>query len=640
LKGATLILPIFGTELPLLMDDYVEKDFGTGALKITPAHDANDFLIGEKYGLGRPKVMDPQGVMNGLAGKYQGLDRFACRKAIVADLEAAGLLAKVEDYANSVAKCYRCGTVVESYLSKQWFVKMKPLAAKALEALERGETKFQPANWTKVYADWLKAMRDWCISRQIWWGHRVPVYNAPDGRQAAGRNAAEAAAKLGVKEAELVQETDVLDTWFSSGLWPFSTMGWPAQTPELARYFPTSTLVTSWDILFFWVARMSMFSLELTGKAPFRTVLINSLVADEHGQKMSKSKGNVIDPLLKIDVIGADALRLGLMTIESQSRYISLSEERLETARNFTNKVWNAARFMLMNLNGLPAGQPGRPTQGLELADRWILARLDLCTGAVSGFLEDGVQVNQASEALTHFFWDDLCDWYIEAVKARLLGADEASKRVAQQTLAYTLEQTLRLLHPFCPFITEEIWQLLPHEGPSIAKAPWPTAPAGVDQAALDGFGLGMDLVRAVRNIRAEKKVDLKREVAALIAAPAAQLPLLKELQPVMESLAKMKVSALAESVSPPKGAAAGLAGTVQVFLPLEGLVDLAEERARMVKESQKLEGLLAAQKKKLENEAFVSKAPPKLIEAERAKVGELEAGIAKLRQAVKDLGA
>jgi valyl-tRNA synthetase len=354
LKGATLILPIFGTELPLLMDDYVEKDFGTGALKITPAHDANDFLIGEKYGLGRPKVMDPQGVMNGLAGKYQGLDRFACRKAIVADLEAAGLLAKVEDYANSVAKCYRCGTVVESYLSKQWFVKMKPLAAKALEALERGETKFQPANWTKVYADWLKAMRDWCISRQIWWGHRVPVYNAPDGRQAAGRNAAEAAAKLGVKEAELVQETDVLDTWFSSGLWPFSTMGWPAQTPELARYFPTSTLVTSWDILFFWVARMSMFSLELTGKAPFRTVLINSLVADEHGQKMSKSKGNVIDPLLKIDVIGADALRLGLMTIESQSRYISLSEERLETARNFTNKVWNAARFMLMNLNGLP----------------------------------------------------------------------------------------------------------------------------------------------------------------------------------------------------------------------------------------------------------------------------------------------
>ncbi len=639
LKGATLVLPVFGTEIPLIMDDYVEKDFGTGALKITPAHDANDFAIGEKYGLARPKIMDPQGVMNELAGKYQGLDRFACRKAILADLEAAGLLAKVEDYANSVAKCYRCATVVESYLSKQWFMRMKPLAAQALAALERGDTQFQPANWSKVYSDWLKAMRDWCISRQIWWGHRVPVYNAPDGRQAAAHSAAEAAVKLGVAEAELVQETDVLDTWFSSGLWPFSTMGWPAQTPELARYFPTSTLVTSWDILFFWVARMSMFSLELTGKAPFKTVLINSLVADEHGQKMSKSKGNVIDPLLKIDVIGADALRLGLMTIESQSRYISLSEERLETARNFTNKVWNAARFMLLNLQGLPAGPLRRPVEGLRLEDRWILARLDLATAEVTRFLEDGAQVNQASNALVHFFWDDFCDWYIEAVKGRLGGEDAASKRVAQETLAFTLEQTMRLLHPFCPFITEEIWQLLPHEGVSVAQAPWPQAPAQADQAALEAFGAAMEVVRAVRNIRAEKKVDPKREVRALLAAPAALLPLLEEQRGVMESLAKMKVEALAASVAAPKGAAAGLAGTVQVFLPLEGLVDLAEERARLAKEGQKLEGLLAAQRKKLENEAFVSKAPPKLIEAERAKVGELEAGIAKLQQALKDLG-
>jgi valyl-tRNA synthetase len=640
LKGATLILPLFGKEIPLLMDEYVTQDFGTGALKITPAHDANDFLIGEKFNLGKPKIMDPTGTMNELAGKYKGLDRFAARKAIVADLEAAGLLAKVEDYPNSVAKCYRCGTVVESYLSKQWFLKMKPLAAKAIEALNHGQTTFQPANWTKVYSDWLHAMRDWCISRQIWWGHRVPVYNAPDGRQAAGRDAAEAAKKLDVNEKELVQETDVLDTWFSSGLWPFSTLGWPDKTKELQRYFPTSTLVTSWDILFFWVARMSCFSLELTGQVPFKTVLINSLVADEHGQKMSKSKGNVIDPLLKIDAIGADALRLGLCTIESQSRYISLSEERLETARNFTNKVWNAARFMLMNLQGLPAGELKRPTVGLQMADRWILARLDLTTGDVTRFLEDGVQVNQASEALTHFFWDELCDWYIEAVKSRLTGTDAASKLAAQQTLAFVLEQTLRLLHPFCPFITEEIWQLLPHEGVTILKTSWPKAPASVDQAALDGFGAAMEVVRSVRNIRAEKKVDLKREVRALIAAPAAVLPALRELQPVMESLAKMKVESLGESVAAPKGAAAGLAGSAQVFLPLEGLVDLGEEKARMLKEQGKLEGLLVAQKKKLENEAFVSKAPPKLIEAERAKVGELEASIAKLQQALKDLGA
>ena len=641
LKGATLLLPLFDRELPLLMDDYVEKDFGTGALKITPAHDPNDFLIGEKYGLGRPKIMDPKGVMNELAGKYAGLDRFACRKAIVADLEAAGLLAKVEDYQHAVARCYRCNTVVESYLSKQWFVKMKPLAAKALAALERGETTFQPANWAKVYGDWLKGIRDWCISRQIWWGHRVPVYNAPDGRQAAARNAAEAAAKLGVPEAQLVQETDVLDTWFSSGLWPFSTLGWPAATPEMAKYFPTSTLVTSWDILFFWVARMSMFSLELNGKVPFKQVLINSLVADEHGQKMSKSKGNVIDPLLKIDVIGADALRLGLMTIESQSRYISLSEERLETARNFTNKVWNAARFMLLNLQGLPESPPQRPAQGLELADRWILARLDLCTREVTRFLEEGVQVNQASQALVHFFWDDLCDWYIEAVKARLApNAEPASRAVAQQALAFVLEQTLRLLHPFCPFITEEIWQKLPHAGLSIAKAAWPVAPAGaVDEEALKAFGALMEIVGTVRNLRAEKKVDPKREVRALLAAPPALLEALRPQLAVMEALAKMKVEALAEALTPPKGAAAGLAGQVQVFLPLEGLVDLGEERARLAKEGEKLKGLLEAQQRKLSNEAFVSKAPAKLIEAEKAKVGELENAIAKLQATLKDLG-
>ncbi|HXC64892.1 MAG TPA: class I tRNA ligase family protein, partial [bacterium] len=333
-------------------------------------------------------------------------------------------------------------------------------------------------------------------------------------------------------DTPLTQDEDVLDTWFSSGLWPFSTLGWPAQTPELERFFPTSTLVTSWDILFFWVARMSMFSLELTGKVPFKRVLINSLVADEHGQKMSKSKGNVIDPLLKIDVIGADALRLGLCTIESQSRYISLSEERLETARNFTNKVWNAARFMLGYLKGLPEDELRRPDPaGLDLADRWILARLDQCTAEVDGFLSNGVQVNQASEALTHFFWDDLCDWYIEAVKPRLteLNAKRASPEVpagslaglegAQLTLAYTLETTLRLLHPFCPFITEEIWQRLPHRGESIAFAAWPKA-GQVDGPALADFGLVQDVVRVVRNLRAEKKVDARKEVSTLLVEP------------------------------------------------------------------------------------------------------------------------
>jgi valyl-tRNA synthetase len=641
LKGAKLLLPLFQRELPLLFDAYVDKDFGTGALKITPAHDANDFEIGGRYGLERIKVMDLKGVMNASAGKYAGMDRFECRRAIVADLEAAGFLEKIEDYHHAVARCSRCSTVVESILSRQWFVRMKPLAEKALAALERGDTVFQPASWAKVYSDWLLGIHDWCISRQIWWGHRIPVYRAPDGRQAVGRSAAEAAGKLGVVEGVLVQEDDVLDTWFSSGLWPFSTLGWPEETPELARYFPTSVLVTGWDILFFWVARMSMFSLELTGQIPFKTVLINSLVADGHGQKMSKSKGNVIDPLLKIDTIGADALRLGLCTIESQSRYISLSEERLETARNFTNKVWNAARFMLMNLQGLPAGRISRPGQGLELADRWILARLDLATAEVNRFLENGVQVNQASECLTHFFWDDLCDWYIEAVKPRLGGEAGASRAAAQGTLAFVLEQTLRLLHPFCPFMTEEIWQLLPHEGETISLAPWPAVPASPpDVKVLEDFGQIMEVVRVVRNIRAEMKVDLKREVRVLLSAPPELRPLLESQAPLMKTLARMDAEELAQGTAPPKGAAVQLAGKVQVFLPLEGLLDKGAERLRLDKEQTKLQGLLAAQKAKLSNEAFVSKAPAAVVALERAKVTEMESSLAKLAKSLEDLGA
>jgi valyl-tRNA synthetase len=640
LKGASLELPLFGRTLPLLFDAYVDRAFGTGALKITPAHDANDFEIGARYGLGRIKVMDPKGVMNAEAGRYEGMDRFACRKAIVADLEAAGLLEKIEDYHHAVARCYRCSTVVESYLSRQWFVRMKPLAEKALEALERGDTVFQPESWAKVYSDWLKGIRDWCISRQIWWGHRIPVYRSADGRQAAGRDAADAAAKLGLAASEVTQEEDVLDTWFSSGLWPFSTLGWPARTPELEKYFPTSVLVTSWDILFFWVARMSMFSLELTGKVPFKKVLINSLVADEHGQKMSKSKGNVIDPLLKIDAIGADALRLGLCTIESQSRYISLSEERLETARNFTNKVWNAARFMLMHLSGLPEGEPVRPAAGLELADRWILTRLDQTNAEVDRFLAEGVQVNQASECLTHFFWDDLCDWYIEAVKPRLTGPDGPSKEAARRTLAHVLERTLRLLHPFCPFLTEEIWQRLPHSGLTIAQAAWPAPLAEPDREALEGFGAAMDVIRAVRNIRAERKVDVKRQVKVLVSAPESLVPALKSQQAVMAALAKMEIAQLGSGLSAPKGAAAQLAGPTQVFVPMEGLLDLDVERARLTAEAAKLRGLLEGQHRKLANEAFVAKAPAALVAQERAKVAELEAAIAKLESSAKELGA
>ncbi len=643
LKGARLAMPILGKEIPLIADGYVDRAFGTGALKITPAHDANDFEIGDRFGLERVKIMDPKGIMNELAGPYKGMDRFACRKAIVRDLESAGLLEKVEEYKHAVARCYRCETVVESYLSKQWFVKMKPLAERALAALEKGDTSFQPANWSKVYSDWLKKIRDWCVSRQIWWGHRIPVYYTQDGRPAAARSAEEAAVKLGVPAASLTQDPDVLDTWFSSALWPFSTMGWPESTPELARYYPTSVLVTSWDILFFWVARMSMFGLEVVDQVPFKKVLINSLVADEHGQKMSKSKGNVIDPLTKIDTIGADALRFALLSVETQSRYISLSEERLESARNFTNKIWNAARFMLLNLKGLPATAVARPQgPGLELVDRWILTRLDQAIVDVDQYMEDGVQINHVAATIFDFFWKDLCDWYIEAAKVRLQSEDAAARTRAQEVLAYTLETTLRLLHPLCPFITEEIWQRLPHQGETIMLAPWPAPFASVrDTEALAQFQQVLDVVHAVREIRGEMKVDAKKVVSAILAVPdKATLELLMSQRDLLESFAKMTVSAIAIDIAKPEGAASAVAGAIQVYLPLADLLDLDVERRRLAKEIERLRGLLGALEAKLSNEAFVQRAPVAVVETEKKKIVDYRDSIEKLSQNLQGLGA
>jgi valyl-tRNA synthetase len=641
-KGAKLQLPLMGREIPLISDDYVDMAFGTGALKITPAHDANDFEIGNRFGFERIKIMDPKGMMNENAGPYKGLDRFAARKKIVADLESAGLLEKTEDYAHAVGRCYRCDTVVESYLSLQWFMKMKPLAEKALAALEQGGTKFQPENWKKVYSDWLLGIRDWCISRQIWWGHRIPVYYSPDrSRQCAARSASEAAAKLGLRETELTQDPDTLDTWFSAGLWPFATLGWPQSTPELKRYYPTSLLVTSWDILFFWVARMSMFGLEVMDQVPFSEVFINSLVADEHGQKMSKSKGNVIDPLTKIDSIGADALRFSLISIETQSRYISLSDERLEAGRNFTNKIWNAARFMLMNLQGLPEGRGlEKPAENLELADRWILSRLEKVIGEVTEYLEKGRQVNHAAMALHDFFWGDLCDWYIEAAKVRLQG-EGAGKIAVQETLAFTLERAMRLLHPFCPFITEEIWQLLPHRGESIMQAPWPKA-GDQDASAEARFGEIKEVIYQVRNIRGEKKVDAKKRVTVYLVSPQnGILDTMRGQKGVLESLAQMELAYCGDSnESVPKGAVSAVAGLIQVYLPLEGLVDFDAERKRLEKEIANYKGLIQGVEKKLGNEAFVSKAPAAVVEAERQKIDAYQASIATLSQNLKDLNA
>jgi len=642
LKGAKLELPILKREIPLIEDSYVDMTFGTGALKITPAHDANDFEIGNRFGFERIKIMDVKGVMNEKAGPYQGLDRFAARKKIVEDLKAQGLLEKVEDYKHAVARCYRCDTVVESYLSLQWFVNMTPMAEKALTALDRGETFFQPENWKKVYSDWLLNIRPWCISRQIWWGHRIPVYyNADKSKKCAARSLAEAAQKLGLKENEVIQDQDVLDTWFSSSLWPFSTLGWPDATRELGRYYPTTLLVTSWDILFFWVSRMSMFGVEVMGQVPFKEVLINSLVADEHGQKMSKSKGNVIDPLTKIDTIGADALRFALLSIESQTRYISLSEERLDAGRNFMNKIWNAARFMLMNLEGMPVETLKRPpVSELDLVDRWILGRLDGVTTQVTQYLEKGRDVNHAVNLLYDFFWKDLCDWYIEAAKVRLQGEGTA-KLVAQRTLAYTLERCLRLLHPFCPFISEEIWQLLPKEGETIMRASWPKVELAPDEAAESDFKILSQIIYAVRNIRGEMKVDAKKQVTAILLAPdEATRALLLQQQEVLQSLGQMKVASISLNAEKPRGAVAAVAGSVQVFLPLEGLLDLDLERKRLEKEVGRFQGLIESIKKKLENEAFVGKAPAAVVDAERKKISEYQSSIEKLGKNLKELAS
>jgi valyl-tRNA synthetase len=636
--GAKLVLPLAGREIPLLADAYVDAAFGTGALKITPAHDANDFQIGEKFGLEKLVIMDTKGVLNEKAGAYQGLDRFEARKRVVADLEKEGLLAKVEDYTHAVGRCSRCSTVIEPYLSLQWFVRMKDMALKARKASDDKTTTFMPENWTKVYTDWLDGIKDWCISRQLWWGHRIPIYYDRQGRSAAGHTADEAAAKLKVPVAELTQDPDVLDTWFSSALWPFSTLGWPDATADLKRYFPTSVLVSGWDILIIWISKMSMFSLELAGKVPFDKVLINSLVADEHGQKMTKSKGNVIDPLSQIDTIGADALRYSLCIIESQSRYISLAADRLELGRNFMNKIWNAARFMLMNLQGI-SGEPGTlpPQASRNLADRWILSRLEQTRAGVEEAFEKGWHVNAAASSLLDFFWHDLCDWYIEASKTRLQSSGP-ERLVCQQVLAHVLEKTLRLLHPVCPFITEEIWQQLPHRGESIMLAPWPEA-GTVDAQALEQFKVLQDTVYAIRNLRAEKKVDAVKVITALLKVSNPEAGrVLAEQQAVLEMLTRTKVKEQGPSVARPQASASAVAGPVEVFLPLADLLDMDKERQRQAGEIERQRQFIASAQKKLANPQFKDKAPAAVVDAERQKIKNAEEALLKLQSALKEL--
>jgi len=649
LHGKRVVLPVLGRKLPVITDPYVSMEFGTGVLKVTPGHDPNDFLLGRKYQLEEISIFDREARVNDNGGPYAGLDRFAAREKLVADLQASGELSAIEEHVHQVGHCYRCHTMVEPMLSDQWFVRMEPLATPALAAVRDGRTRFVPQHWENTYFDWLENIRDWCISRQIWWGHRIPAWYDGDGNVYVAHSEEEARAQAAVRhggDVELTQDGDVLDTWFSSALWPFSTLGWPDKTPELAAFYPTSCLVTGFDIIFFWVARMMMMGLKFMGEVPFKHVYIHALVRDEQGQKMSKSKGNVIDPLEMIEAYGTDAFRFALTAFAAQGRDIKLSPARIEGYRNFCNKIWNAARLLFMNLEKAPAVQVApladlavRP--GLELADRWILSRAATTVAQVERALVD-YRFNDGASALYQFFWGTFCDWYLELIKPRVYEGDEAAREAALTVAVSVLETTLRLLHPIMPFITEEIRSRLPGVEGSIVVAPWP---AGL--AALCDTGLEAEMeevfavISAVRGVRAEMGLSPAQELEAQVrTADAVAAAHLLDHATLIHALGRVsRLTAAPDTVRPPASATA-VAGPHEVFIPLTGIVDLAAERERLAKRIAKVDKEVAVFAKKLANPSFADKAPPEVVAEARAKLAEFEAQRDKLAASLAALGA
>jgi len=628
LIGKKVILPLIGREIPVVADEYVDREFGTGVVKITPAHDFNDFEVGTRHGLDRINIFDESGIVNAEGRQYEGLDRFEARKRVVADLEAAGLVERIDDHAMAVGGCYRCKTVVEPYLSLQWYVKVAPLAERALAAVKEGKTRILPKQWENTYYDWMENIRDWCISRQIWWGHRIPAWfcNHCDGVTVSMEEPSRCA-KCG--SDEIRQETDVLDTWFSSALWPFSTMGWPEKTPELSTFYPTSCLVTGFDILFFWVARMMMMGLHFMDEVPIRDVYIHALVRDAQGQKMSKSKGNVIDPLTVIDQYGTDAFRFTLAAFAAQGRDIKLAEERIAGYRNFCNKVWNAARFALMNLEGFDPDGVSYDALEYSQGDRWILHRLNETARETSRALEE-YRFNEAAMGLYQFTWSEFCDWYLELSKKDLYGDDPGRKRTAQYVLWYVLEHLLRLLHPFMPFISEEIWQALPgtKTTPTIMQAPYP---APVDERSFPEAAADMERVMAVisgiRNIRGEMEVPPSKEIAVILSCDSVEsLKLMKHSEGAIVSMARVSDLAIGQGIEKPQDASIQVAGDVRIFVPLKGLVDVEAEEQRLLKEIAKIDKEIEQFSKKLENPAFVDRAPADIVEKEREKLSEVTA--------------
>jgi valyl-tRNA synthetase len=616
LVGKTITLPIIGREIPIVADEYVDMEFGTGVVKITPAHDPNDFEVGNRHELPRVLVMNEDGTMNENAGKYEGMDRFECRKQIVEDLKESGVLIKVEPHLHSVGHSERSDAIVEPYLSLQWFVKMEPLAEKALHE-QQGEDKinFIPQRFENTYVRWMENIRDWCVSRQLWWGHRIPAwYHKETGEVYVGKEA-----PSDIENWE--QDNDVLDTWFSSALWPFSTMGWPNEgAADYQKYFPTSTLVTGYDIIAFWVSRMIFQSYEFTGERPFTDVLIHGLIRDSEGRKMSKSLGNGIDPMDVIEKYGADSLRWFLTTGSTPGNDLRFYWEKIEATWNFSNKLWNASRFALMNMDGLTHEQIDLSGEK-SLADQWILTRLNTTIDDVTR-LSDKYEFGEAGRVLYHFIWEDFCNWYIEMAKLPLNGEDEAAKLTTRSILAYTLDQIMRLMHPFMPFITEEIWQHLPHEGETVTRAAWPTRNDSLDfPKAVPAFEAVQNVIRSVRNIRAEVNAPMSKQIQLMIATSDDQvqhdletnLSYLKKFANASELLVERNMTA-------PEKAMSAIVTGAELFIPLADLINIEEEIARLNKELVKYTKEVERVEKKLNNPGFVGKAPAHVIEEEQAK--------------------
>ena len=640
LVGKKVIVPIVNRVIPVIEDIMVDPEFGTGCVKITPAHDPNDFLVGLRHNLEQISVIDSTGKMSENAGKYAGMDRFEAREAICEDLKAQGVLLSVTDLKHSVGECYRCHTIIEPYLSEQWFVKTRPLADAGVKSVNAGKIKFVPEQWTNVYYQWMENIRDWCISRQLWWGHRIPAWYCQDcGEVIVAEDEPHTCPKC--DSTNLKQDEDVLDTWFSSGLWPFSTMGWPDNTKTLEKFYPTSVLVTGFDIIFFWVARMIMFGLEnMNGEVPFHDVYIHALVRDEKGQKMSKSKGNVIDPLLIVDEYGADALRLTMASLTVQGRDIYLSKERISTYRLFMNKLWNASRFALMNLEGAKENE-NFAEQELLLHDKWILERTAQVAQEMTRLL-DNYFFGEAAKLMYDFTWGELCDWYLELAKPALRGDEgEARKSATQSVLLYVFKNVLKLLHPIIPFVTEELWHAFPFGNSYLMNNAWPKIEKQIDTGIIEDMSMVCESIRAMRNLRVEAHVAPSQKVNAFVLEVQDE----RSFAVLNTNIASVKLLAKADNIvfmkkgeAKPQKSLATVLDTVQIYLPVGDLLDLDKELARLKTEVKKLEADIAKNKAKLTNKQFVERAPKEIIEKTNNDLAENEKKLARIQLNIENL--